>query len=389
MKNDLKKIDLKLLYLGIIVSILSQIPSLMNNSVISLIYTGALLLFLILSLCKDDLKLKIPAEVIAIPIVIDIILFFLFILSFFKNNYFQSNLFVPINMCCFFSIIGYFFGKNVDKKSLKTIVKIIVYSTLILAFSIFKDYFLGVDWTNASSYLYGSKNSVATIFLISIIIMIIFINDFNRIFVAGAILFLSLVILMTKSRANIVCLVIIILYMVFTYIENKKLKLFLSLIILIFGIAIFSNESLYNFFINNIVFNNKSRSNFNVITSGRDVQYKYFFEEFPKNFMIGTGGTYIECNFMTVLLSYGIIGGLPILIYSIYPLIYPLKNNIKKRNYIFKIRYLVLSLSIILFINGFFEEQAPFGPGVKCFSLWFFFGVYISLKAKDRLKLKE
>ena len=82
MKNDLKKIDLKLLYLGIIVSILSQIPSLMNNSVISLIYTGALLLFLILSLCKDDLKLKIPAEVIAIPIVIDIILFFLFILSF-------------------------------------------------------------------------------------------------------------------------------------------------------------------------------------------------------------------------------------------------------------------------------------------------------------------
>lgn len=289
MKNDLKKIDLKLLYLGIIVSILSQIPSLMNNSVISLIYTGALLLFLILSLCKDDLKLKIPAEVIAIPIVIDIILFFLFILSFFKNNYFQSNLFVPINMCCFFSIIGYFFGKNVDKKSLKTIVKIIVYSTLILAFSIFKDYFLGVDWTNASSYLYGSKNSVATIFLISIIIMIIFINDFNRIFVAGAILFLTLVILMTKSRANIVCLVIIILYMVFTYIENKKLKLFLSLIILIFGIAIFSNESLYNFFINNIVFNNKSRSNFNVITSGRDVQYKYFFEEFPKNFMIGTG----------------------------------------------------------------------------------------------------
>lgn len=129
-------------------------------------------------------------------------------------------------MCCFFSIIGYFFGKNVDKKSLKTIVKIIVYSTLILAFSIFKDYFLGVDWTNASSYLYGSKNSVATIFLISIIIMIIFINDFNRIFVAGAILFLTLVILMTKSRANIVCLVIIILYMVFTYIENKKLKLF-------------------------------------------------------------------------------------------------------------------------------------------------------------------
>ena len=109
MKNDLKKIDLKLLYLGIIVSILSQIPSLMNNSVISLIYTGALLLFLILSLCKDDLKLKIPAEVIAIPIVIDIILFFLFILSFFKNNYFQSNLFVPINMCCFFWI---FFWKK-------------------------------------------------------------------------------------------------------------------------------------------------------------------------------------------------------------------------------------------------------------------------------------
>lgn len=88
MKNDLKNIDLKILYLGIIVSILSQIPSLMNNSIISLIYTGALLLFFMSSLCKDDLKLKISAEVIAIPIIIDIMLFFLFILSFFKNNYF-------------------------------------------------------------------------------------------------------------------------------------------------------------------------------------------------------------------------------------------------------------------------------------------------------------
>ena len=146
------------------------------------------------------------------------------------------------------------------------------------------------------------------------------------------------------------------------------------------GIYIFKNKTLYNFFVNNIFFNNRSKTEFSVITSGRDVQYAYFFKNFPLYWLIGTGGTYIECNPMTIFLSYGIIGGIPTLIYSIYPILYSIKNKIHNlNNYTFKLRYLVLSLGIVLFINGLFEELTPFGPGVKCFVLWFYLGVYIRL----------
>lgn len=38
---------------------------------------------------------------------------------------------------------------------------------------------------------------------------------------------------------------------------------------------------------------------------------------------------------------------------------------------------LEISIEFYTIVNGLFEELAPFGPGVKCFSLWFYFGFYI------------
>lgn len=373
----LKRIDIKLLYIGVALSIFSQIPSFWNNRFISLGYTGALFLVFLFSLYKDNLKVKLPIDIIALPILIDSILVILSIFS--RKNYLQSNLFTPINMCCFFTIIGYYCGKFTNIDTLRKINKIIVYSTLIMALFIFKDSFAGVDWANASGYLYTAKNSAAIIFLSAIIIILIYIEDFKRPVAIAAVFFLSLLIIMTKSRATIICLLIVLLYIVLFYIRNYKLKFLLIGIIVLIGIFIFMNKTLYDFFINNIFFNNRSKTDFSVITSGRDVQYDYFFKTFPAHWIIGTGGTYIECNPMTILLSFGIVGGIPTLIYSIYPIIYPIKNKIRNlNNNTFKIRYLVLSLGIVLFINGLFEELTPFGPGVKCFVLWFYLGVYIS-----------
>lgn len=372
----LRNINTKLLYIGIALSIFSQIPSFWNNRYISLGYTGALFFVFLISIYKDNLKIKLPIGIIALPVLIDLILIVLSIFS--RKNYLQSNLFVPINMCCFFTIIGYYCGKFTNIDTLRKINRIIVYSTLIMALFIFKDSFVGVDWANASGYLYTAKNSAATIFLSAIIIILIYIQDFKRPFAIAAVFFLSSLIIMTKSRATIICLFIFLLYITFFYIKNYKLKIILITFIILIGIVIFTNKISYDFFINNIFFNNRSKTDFSVITSGRDVQYDYFFKIFPAHWIIGTGGTYIECNPMTILLSFGIVGGVPTLIYSILPIIYTVKNKIRNvDNYTYKIRYLVLSLAIVLFINGLFEELTPFGPGVKCFVLWFYLGVYI------------
>ena len=64
----LKRIDKKLLYIGVALSIFTLIPSLWNNRFISLGYTGALFLVFLFSLYKDNLKVKLPIDIIALPI---------------------------------------------------------------------------------------------------------------------------------------------------------------------------------------------------------------------------------------------------------------------------------------------------------------------------------
>lgn len=372
----LRNIDTKLLYIGIALSIFSQIPTFWNNKLISLAYTGSLFLFIILTIFKKKFKIKIFLEIIFLPILIDIIFLLLTIAT--KNNYFNSNLFIPINMCCFFSIIGFFCNKYSNFNTLDTINKIIVMCTLVMAFFIFKENFFGNDWTNSIGYQYTAKNSAATIFLVAEIIIVIFFENFNKFFAILSMLFLSIVIIMTKSRANIVCLLIVMLYVVFFYIKNYKLKTFLIILIIGTGILLFVNESFYNLIINKIFFNNRSKTDLSIITSGRNTQYDYFFRMIPKYWFEGTGGTYIECNILAILLSYGFLGGIPVIIYSLYPVLYVMrKNKIYKENN-FKLQHLVFVLGVMLIVNGLFEELAPFGPGVKCFSLWFYFGFYIS-----------
>lgn len=371
----LRNINIKLLYIGIALSIISQIPFFWNNKIISLVYTGSLFLFIIVTIFKEKFKIKMSVAIIFLPILINII--FLLLTIFTQNNYFNSNLFMPINMCCFFSIVGFFCNKYSNFNTLDKINKIIVMCTLVMAFFIFKENFFGNDWDNSSSYQYTAKNSAATIFLVAVIIIVIFFKDFNRFFAVLSMFFLSVVIIMTKSRANLVCLLIVMLYVVLIYIKNYKLKIFLITLIIGTGILLFMNDSFYNLIINKIFFNNRSKTDLSTITSGRNTQYDHFFKMIPKYWLRGTGGTYIECNILATLLSYGLLGGIPVIIYSFYPALCVLKKNKNKNKTNNKLKHLVFLLSIMLIVNGLFEELAPFGPGVKCFSLWFYFGFYI------------
>lgn len=242
----LRNINTKLLYVGIALSIISQIPIFWNNKLISLIYTGSLSLFIILTIFKEKFKMKMSIAIIFFPILINMI--FLLLTIFTQNNYFNSNLFMPINMCCFFSIVGFFCNKYSNFNTLDKINKIIVMCTLVMAFFIFKENFFGSDWANSSSYQYTAKNSAATIFLVAIIIIAIFFKNFNRFFAVLSMIFLAIVIMMTKSRANIVCSLIVMLYIVLIYVKNYKLKTFLILLIIGTGILLFMNESFYNFY---------------------------------------------------------------------------------------------------------------------------------------------
>ena len=45
---------------------------------------------------------------------------------------------------------------------------------------------------------------------------------------------------------------------------------------------------------------------------------------------------------------------------------------------------MLISLCILMCVNGIGEEMTPLGPGVKCFVMWLSFGFYIGLRNKTR-----
>ena len=132
--------------------------------------------------------------------------------------------------------------------------------------------------------------------------------------------------------------------------------------------------------VDEILLNNRS-SDLATLSSGRDYHWYIFKTEFYDYLFMGTGGTYLESMPLAVLMSYGLIGGIPVLLFAIKPLCYAIKERKSKKYQLYTV--LVISISLTMLINSIFEEQAPFGPGVKCYFLWLICGLYIGKKKHD------
>ncbi|WP_279015112.1 hypothetical protein, partial [Thomasclavelia cocleata] len=150
-------------------------------------------------------------------------------------------------------------------------------------------------------------------------------------------------------------------------------------------VFVFLNNNAYDFFINKIILNNRGLDDLTVITSGRDEHFDKFIEMFPKYFLFGTSGTYLESFPLASLLSYGFFIGLLLIIYTFVPMICVLREM--KYDFTDKmLKHLILAINIVMIINGLFEELTPLGPGVKCFVMWLLFGIYVgNLKRESKV----
>lgn len=360
--------------------IISQLPDLWGNSIISLIYNMGWISLLIIFLKKEKFKIEIPIVIYFIPFIFDFMILLLQIIT--GKDYINSNMFRPLNLCFFISIIGYYLGKYYGDDIVVKIIRCFIFSSFIVAVSIFNNTFKGVDWQNASGYLYTAKNSVAIIFLITIIMGVIYLKKLKKIVVVPLLIFLLTLIIMLKSRATIICLLVFILYIIIFYVKKPILKIIFTSIFISLIIFIFINDNTYDLFINKIIFNNRGMDDLTVITSGRDQHYNQFIEIFPTFFLLGTGGTYLESFPLAALLSYGFFVGTVLIIYSLIPMICILRKN----RYVLideKFKHLIMIINIVMIINGLFEELTPLGPGVKCFMLWLLFGIYIGIEKRE------
>lgn len=372
---SVKKLSEYFLIIAILLSNISQIPSLFGNPILKYSYTLMWILLLVILLYINNFKITIRH--IILPIIFDTICIAGCV---FGQTYISSALFIPINMSVFIMIIGILFGAIVDDKVLSRIAIAYIVSSLVVGINLYLTVFRGVDWSGATFYLYGSKNSAAQFLLVGLILVTILFYEKSRIVSLPLIGFYVLLIIMMKSRTTLVALAVYLLYFVIFIVKSRQEKLVYISLMIIFVLLVIYNPEVNNFIIKQIMFNNKA-TDITTLSSGRDAHWIRFATEFPDYMFFGTGGTYLESMPLAVLMSYGLIGGIPILLFSLKPLLYSLRCFREVKNNVYIV--LVISISIIMLINSFFEEQAPFGPGVKCYFLWLVFGMLIGKRESN------
>lgn len=291
------------------------------------------------------------------------------------RNYLSGLLVYPVFLSLFIMITGYLYSSKISEKDYYQIAKSYVISTLIVSFNIYNIFFSeGFDWENRS-YAYGSKNSISQIILTAIIILVFYYKPQKGLqstlkYIVSILLTVQL--LMLKSRASILGLpIILFIYLIIG--KNKTRKKTIILSVLLFIVILAFNENFYNLIINNILLGSRDINNLNDLSSGRTAMLTSFPKLFLENPLIGHGKYYIESFPLNALLENGIIGGLPILIISMYPLFWSLRKSNKNSNS----SIILIMLSSVYLFNGLFESLAPFGPGIKNYMLWFLFGLSV------------
>lgn len=257
-----------------------------------------------------------------------------------------------------------------------------IVSAMVLSVVVYFTYLRGQD-LSSSLYVYSSKNETAFI-NVTAIIMLLFIekkgkrvHDFAKIVLVSFFIF---VIAMMRCRSMLISAVLIVSVYLFTKNYSKKIKfaIILGMIGLIFALQ---NEEIYDTIINGIIFAARDSTNVNALSSGRVDQIDTALIKFSQNFFWGTGDTRtVDCFFVSVLMQYGIFVGTLFIVLACYPCIWGLKYYRKTKS---NLCMIMLLCSLSYLIGGLFEENAPFGPGVRCYMSWFLFG-YLRMIASNK-----
>lgn len=293
-----------------------------------------------------------------------------------KNSYFNSSVLQGLILSIFIYCLGTFVGDKFTDKDLKFISLSYVISATLVALSIYIEYFsAGFDITSRQ-YVYASKNSISQIIFTAVVILM-FIRFENHkvlnLMKVIVIIFEIMLLMLLKSRATIIGFGICLLYIILGKRFNRKMKYFLTMVIIVGVIALLVNDNLSDMFIGNIMFAGRNASNLDSLTSGRVSIITEFPALIRNHWLTGIGSLYFECFPLSCILQFGIITGTLILGVSYLPILKCLQFN--RRNIYCSIFILIC---VGYAINSLFEGLAPIGPGVKCYYMWFMYGILVA-----------
>ena len=372
------------IFLGVCIALtnLTQLPIFAQNGFSSNLATFIwfiLFAVLLLNILKTGKIMLADNATKEIVFIIYFVVFAALCEIFTEKNYLNTALASAIYISVFIYFVGVLSAKYFNANTVETISTFYILSAAIVAINIFFEYLLGYDITSRF-YAYSSKNSISQIIITAVIMIIVFkfnLNTkkpFDKILTIGYILlfiFLVYTLLLLRSRATIIALPFIFISIIWWRKTNRKAATVITIGIVILFIYFIFNPIVFDSFINNIIYAGRGDTLAD-LTSERDIEWNNFGYDFSISPLIGIGSAKRESLILTALLEYGLVGGVPILLYAIHPLYYGfLKLNLKKA----EIQIFIL-ISFTYILNGVFEQLSPFGPGVKCYVVWFLMGVY-------------
>lgn len=353
----------------------SQLPIIINLGMTQLLSVPAVL---IIGLCclisKTNQKVKINNYIIFI-IIFSICFFLICTLSTILNggNYLFSNIAYPFYVVLVIICIGYFMP-DLNNKEFKKIILFYILSAIVVSIVVYFQYLRGMSLLT-TIYAYPSKNSISQMFITTIVFTFFLYDNKKNMLQYIIIFWLLIVIVLLRSRATIIGIPFVLFIYFFLYKKSYSKRMIVLLVLTSISLIVLLNDNIYELVINNILFANRNASDINNLTSGRIDILKEFPDLMSKHLILGNGDYYFECFYLSVFVQHGLLGGCCLLLITISPLYYLLKNKKFLSND--KFYYLSLTIVIIYMINGLFEGLAPFGPGTKCYILWLIYGIYL------------
>ncbi len=376
-----------LLIIVIALTNLSQIPFFVNQGVTQIIIFP-IWIFLLLY-CVTTNKAPQIRGIKTFIIFLSLFIFLYISMSLIDNAYTRSSLPYAMLIATFILVISTCLGKHITQHELDQIYTTYIISTFILGLIVYRTYIFGQS-IEGNIYLYEEKNSISQI-LLTAWVLILFTKFHAQKLIIKLIyilifLFITYELLVLKSRATIIAIPITLIIGIINgkYVYNlRKTAIIITIIILMF--LIFKSD-VWRYIIDNIIFVGRDHHDLNNISSGRADEWQNFWNDW-KYPLMGQGRCKRESLILTSLLEFGIIGGLPILLIALQPMLFSMKwYKFLKSD----INFIILfTISINYCLNGIFEQLAPFGPGAKCYFLWFMYGIITAKVFSKRYKKRS
>lgn len=362
------------LYLGCLLSNISQLPLFVRAGLTQRLAFPGWILLVVTIFLSGRVKIRKPVAN-QITLCVILVVWLLIDTLIIGKTQFGSSMFYSYMISIFVFLLGSLSSEYVNERVLRNVNYIFIGSTLVVTANIFIEYF-GVGYNLATrSYAYSSKNSVSQIIFTAIILLIVRYKPertFGRIIKFVAIAFELYVILLLRSRATLVSLILCILVIIFTKGTNKRIKGAVTIVSIGVVVLLFTNSEFNNFIFNNVLFAGRNTADLNELTSGRVNILTSFPELIDGNWFTGIGPAYFECFPLSAILQFGIIGGALCIIIALQPLFKSFVSRHVSEDW-----YLLFLIAIGYSVNGLFEGLTPFGPGVKCYYMWLLFGLLI------------